>query len=264
MKQFIVLMILPVVIFAKIHYAKVEPYDTVTIKAAVSGQVIEADSTMEAKNITNKRVVHIDDVLDHQVLLSAKESLKLLQEMRIINQELHINLQSTTQRHQRYYEKLSKLNTASQTQKDNAFSIYTQAKTQSLGVHEKLLNLQKQILDMQDHIAQLEDAIAKKSLFLYGEYLYKLMVRKGDFVAIGTPLAVIQDTRRAKLTLFLDEEELRDISNKKIYIDSNQTDHTITKIWQSADEHFISSYRVEIVIPAPVERFSALVKVELK
>jgi hypothetical protein len=117
---------------------------------------------------------------------------------------------------------------------------------------------------MRYKIAQLEDIIEKKSVFLKNRYLYKLMVREGDYVNPGSPLAEVQDIGKAKLALFLDPEELDGIAHKKVYLDNKKTDYKVNKVWRVADEKFISSYRAEIYIPAPEKMFSKLMKVELK
>ena len=159
---------------------------------------------------------------------------------------------------------MSKLPTASNVQKDNAYSSYASAKTQYLSTKEKILNLQKQILDMKFKVAQLKDSIAKKSIVLENKYLYKLMVRKGDFVAPGTPLAQVEDASRAKLVVFLEPEELEHLDQKVVYLDGIRTEYKVAKVWSMTDEKFISSYRAEIYIPAPKNSFSKLVKVEIK
>jgi len=112
--------------------------------------------------------------------------------------------------------------------------------------------------------AMLEDTVAKKSIILHNKYLYKLIVRKGDFVAPGSPLAQVEDASKAKLVLFLELEELEEIDRKTVYIDGKKTNYKVNKIWKIADEKFISSYRAEIYIPAPKSTFSKLVKVEIK
>jgi len=117
---------------------------------------------------------------------------------------------------------------------------------------------------MKYKIAQLEDNIAKKSIILLNKYLYKLMVRKGDFVNSGSALAQIQNISRAKLVLYLEPEELDQIEQKVVYLDGKKTGYLINKVWRVADEKFISSYRAEIYIPTPENSFSKLVKVEIK
>jgi len=263
MKIFLLLFI-PLFIFAKVHYAKVEPYESVVLKSAVSGLVTEVDLDAEGTLVMSKRVIHLDDVLDKINLEDTKESVTLLEQMLGINKEIANSLSGTVKRQQSYYERISKLSTASKTQKDNAYSSFASAKTQYLSTKEKIVSLEKQILDMKYRTAQLEDSIVKKSIVLHNKYLYKLIVRKGDFVAPGSPLAQIEDASRAKLVLFLEPEELEGIKSKTVYIDEKKTDYTVDKVWRIADEKFISSYRAEIYIAAPKSAFSKLVKVEIK
>lgn len=250
--------------FAKVHYAKVEPYESVVLKAAVSGLVTEVDLASEGDMVNGKRVIHLDDVLDRTNLDDTRKSVALLEQMLAINEEIAASLKETMQRQEGYYQRISRLSTASKTQKDNAYSLYASAKTQYFSTEEKIISLKKQIIDMRYRVAQLQDTIEKKSLVLSGKYLYKLMVREGDFVAPGTPLARVDDASRAKLVLFLEPEELPGIQQKTVYLNEKKTDYKVNKVWQIADEKYISSYRAEIYIPAPKEHFSELVKVELK
>jgi multidrug resistance efflux pump len=264
MKKYLLYCLLAVCSVAKVHYAKVEPYESVTLKASVSGLVLEVDLQAEGTMVNGKRVIHLDDRLDRVNLEDTRHSVMLLEEMLKINEEIALSLAETVKRQKGYFERISKLSTASKTQKDTAYSTFSSAKTQYLGVKEKIISLKKQILDMKYRVAQLEDTIMKKSLVLSDKYLYKLMVKKGDFVAPGTPLARVDDARRAKLVLFLESEELREVSRKEVYLNGEKTDYKVDKVWRIADEKFISSYRAEIYIDAPRGHFSELIKVELK
>jgi multidrug resistance efflux pump len=263
MKHFLVL-IVPVLLFAKVHYAKVEPYESVVLKSAVSAQVTEVDLGAEGKMIGNKEVIHLDDTLDQIDLVASKKSLELLRTILGINQEVVGSLADTLKRQKGYYERLNRLATASKTQKDTAFNSFVSAKNQYLSTKEKIETLKKQILDMQYKIARLKDTINKKSIRLKQRYLYKLAVRKGDFVNPGSPLATIQDHDRAKLTLYLEPSELKNIREKRVFIDGKETAYRVDKVWNVADEKFISSYKAEIYIDTPQSHFSKLVKVELK
>ena len=263
MKIFLFLVI-PLLVFAKVHYAKVEPYESVVLKSAVSGLVVDVDLDAEGTLVNDKRVIHIDDALDKTNLEDTKKSSALLEKMLGINQEIASSLAGTVKRQEGYFKRISKLSTASKTQKDNAYSAFTSAKTQYLSTKEKIISLEKQILDMQYKASQLEDILVKKSIIPQKKYLYKLLVRKGDYVAPGTALAELQDASRAKLVLFLEPEELVGTDDKVIYLDGKRTEYKIGKVWRVADEKFISSYRAEIYIPAPQNEFSKLVKVEMK
>jgi hypothetical protein len=74
----------------------------------------------------------------------------------------------------------------------------------------------------------------------------------------------VDDASRAKLVLFLEPEELANVKQKKVYINDKETELKVDKVWNVADEKYISSYRAEIYMPAPKGHFSELVKVELK
>ena len=264
MNKIFLVLLTPLFLFAKVHYAKVEPYESVVMKSAVSGLVMEVDLQAEGTMVTSKRVVHLDDKLDIVNLKNSKKSIEFLEEMLQINKKIATGLKESMIRQESYYHRLSRLSTASKTQKDSAYSSFTSSKTQYLSTKEKIISLEKQILDMQYKVAQLEDMIAKKSIVLQNKYLYQLLVREGEFVAPGSPLAKVDDASRAKLVLFLEPDELKDIEQKTIYLNDKRTDYKVDKIWKIADEKFISSYRAEIVIPAPKGSFSELLKVEIK
>ncbi len=262
--KILILLLAPLFIFAKVHYAKVEPYESVVLKSAVSGLVVDVDLDAEGTLVSGKRVIHIDDALDKTNLKDTKQSIVLLEQMLGINQEIASSLAGTVKRQEEYFNRISKLATASKTQKDNAYSSFSSAKTQYLGTKEKIVSLRKQVLDMKYKASQLEDTLVKKSIVPENKYLYKLLVRKGDFVAPGSSLAEIQDASRAKLVLFLEPEELQNIEKKTVFINDKKTAYKVGKVWRVADEKFISSYRAEIYIPAPKNEFSKLLKVEIK
>jgi len=262
--RYIMMLLLPVAIFAKIHYAKVEPFEIVVIKSAVSALVQRANLQAEGKMVVNAEIIHLDDHLDRKDLNSSRESLEILHNMLKINREIVESLDESLKRQKGYYERLNRLSTASKTQKDTAFNSFVSIKNQYLSTQEKIESLKKQILDMEYKISRLEDSISKKSIRLQDRYLYKLAVREGDFVNPGSPLATIQDQNRAKLTLFLELSELNDLDKKVVYIDGKETSLKVDKIWRVSDEKFISSYRAEIYMPKPSGYFSQLLKVELR
>ena len=234
--KILLLLFTPLLIFAKVHYAKVEPYESVVLKSAVSALVMDVDLEAEGSIVDQKRVIYLDDRLDKMNLKTSNETLLILHE--------------TLKRQESYFQRIDKLKTASTTQKDNAFYSFASAKTQ--------------YLDMQYKIAQLEDSIEKKSIVLQHMYLYEIIVRKGDYVTPGSPLASIVDASRAKLVLFLEPSELEEIEQKTVYLNGEKTEYKVDKVWRVADEKFISSYRAEIYITAPKGSFSQLMKVEVK
>lgn len=262
--KILLLIFAPLLLLAKVHYAKVEPYESIVLKSAVSALVVDVDLESEGKMIDGKRVIYLDDGLDRINLKTSEESVLLLRQMLDINKDIAKSLSETVQRQESYYHRINKLSTASKTQKDNAYSTFSSAKTQHLNTREKIVSLEKQILDMQDRIAQLKDSIFKKSIVLEKMYLYEIIVRQGDFVAPGSPLARVVDTSLAKLVLFLEADELAEIDEKTVYLNDKKTEYKVDKVWRVADEKFISSYRAEIYISAPEMSFSKLMKIEIR
>ncbi|MCH9740409.1 MAG: HlyD family secretion protein [Epsilonproteobacteria bacterium] len=262
--KYLLILFTPLFLLAKVHYAKVEPYEHITLKAAVSAQVTKSKTSLEGKNINNDTIIELDSKLDKVDLSSSQESLKLIKNMITTNQTILSALKESLNRQEGYYSRISNIASASKTQKDNAFYGYINAKTQYFSTKEKLDSLKKQHLDMLYKIELLKDQISKKTIKLNNKFLYKLMVNQGDFVNPGTALAQIKDLSRAKLVLFLEAEELKDIKSKTIYINDKATEYKISKVWSVADEKFISSYRTEIIIDDAKNNFSKLLKVEFK
>ncbi len=262
--RYILLLLTPLLLFSKVHYAKVEPLESITLKSAVSAQVLEAKIALEGRRVKADTIIRLDDKLDKIKLSSSRASLKLIESMIATNRKILLALKESLARQEAYYLRISNVASASKTQKDNAFYAFTNAKTQYFSTKEKIDSLKKQRLDLQFEIARLKDSISKKTIIIHNKFLDKLLVHKGDFVNMGTPLAEIKDLTSAKLVLFLEADELKDIKKKIIYIDDKATNYKVSKIWLVTDKKFISSYRAEIIIRNPKESFSKLLKVELK
>ncbi|HIP61191.1 MAG TPA: hypothetical protein EYG98_01395 [Sulfurovum sp.] len=264
MKKVVLLLVLfSLSVFAKVHYAKVEPLERTTIKSSVSGAIIKVALSSEGRFVGDEVVIQIDDSMDKISLKTSKKSLVLFSETLEINNQILQGLEKTYDIKDSYYKRIGGLATSTKTQKDNAYSALIAAKNQMLGTKEKVINLKKQILDLEYKVEMLEDTIAKKRIDFKGRYLYKLMVRVGEFANPGMPLAVADDLSQAKLVIYLDRDELQGIEGKKVYIDGEESGVEISRIWKEADEKFISSYRAEIIIE-PKYPFSSLLKIEVK
>jgi len=250
-------------LFAAEHYARFEPVERTTLKAAVSGEILEADLKAEGRMVHHETVIRIDDRLDRLDLNRTRTSLSLVEKTLNLTRQMLPGLKESARRQEAYYERMQKLSTASQTQKDQAYYGAVNARNQYLSTLEKEVNLQSQLLDLKQKIATLEDRIAKKNIRPEGRYLYKLMVRSGEYAAPGTPLAIVDDLSRGKLVVYLSSEELKELERGKIWIDGKATDLKFDKIWRVTDEKYISSYRAEIVLESKFP-FSTLHKVEIK
>jgi len=263
-RLFFLLFVCSVTLFAAEHYARVEPIERATVKASAAGQVLEANLSLEGRMVKEALVVRLDDRLDRQDLEHSRRTLTLLRKNLELTRKMLPGLEGSWRRQEGYFHRLDKLSTASQTQKDQAYQAMVAAQNQYLNTRQQVLNLQRSILEMEQKIATLEDRIAKKNLRLKHRYLYRLMVRKGEFAGIGTPLAVVDDLSRAKLVIYLSAEELKNLDKSSLWLNGKKSDLNFAKIWQETDDTYLSSYRAEIDLPAGLYPFSSLVKVELK
>ncbi len=262
MNRLFAIFIFSVTIFASEHFAKLEPISSIVIKAEANGEVVVAKSNLEGK-VVDGLIVKIDDKLDKLDLQNSKKSLEITQKMIKLNKQMLPLLKKSFIKKRELYQKVTPLSSSSISQKDSLYSAFVSAKSQYSSLLEKILNLENQQVSLKQKIATLEDRIQKKSIIIDNKYLYSLNVKKGEYVNIGMPIAELKDISKAKLTIYLSEDELKDIDKKSIYIDGKKTDLKFAKIWRVADKKYVSSYRAEIILK-PFDRFSKLVKVEVK
>ncbi|WP_456485793.1 hypothetical protein [Hydrogenimonas sp.] len=263
MKRFMIQLI-PVILMAQVHYAKLEPVETYQIKAAVSGLVLQAHDEYEGKTGDEKAVVQIDDKVDRSQKRALETSLKVYETSMDLTQRMRSNQEKVYRRERDYYLRIKNLKTKSKTEKDRVFSSMISAKNQLLTLDEKRATLQKQIADTKYQLTMLKDRIEKKSVRAPKLYIYKVSVRRGDYVNPGTPLLTAMDLDAGRLVVYLDATEVEDLGKKVIYLDNRPTKMKFDKVIEVADDVHISSYRAEMVIKDPKRRFSSLIKVEVK
>ena len=245
MKKIIMLIIGVIYLFG--YKAKVEPFEVYNIKAVVNGKVVMVNKDLEATNIKNKLIVKIDDTDNKIDLENLQRQLELLKEQ-INNQKLIVK------RKEDIYKRYEKLKTRSQTEKDSKFFDYISSLNQ-------LINLKSQYSNTLANIKKIKDIISKKSIRANG-YLFKIYVKKDDYVNLGSLIANIYDISKQKLTIYIPIEELKDIKNKKVYINGKESNFKIYKIWNVTDDKFVTSYKVELV--GKGLKFGEIVKIELK
>jgi multidrug resistance efflux pump len=262
MKKFIYIFFLIEIVFAAEHYARVEPLERYTIKSSVSGEIIWTSSNLEGE-IVNGEIIKIDSKIDKKDLQNALNTKEIIKKSLDLAKEILPTLEENYKRQLRYFKRLSQTSSTSQNQKDLAFGAMVSAKNQFISTKDKILSLKRQLSDIDFKIAMLKDKISKKSIRAKNLYLYKLFVKKGDYATFGKPLAILDDLSKAKVTIYLSKDELRNLSKSKIYIQGQKTNLTFNKIWKEADEKFISSYKAEIILE-PKYQFSSLIKVEVK
>jgi len=250
-------------LLAKEYYAKAEPNEIYTISSSVSGQVLFADELKEGSQLGNAEYILIDDELDQIELIQVSQKIEILSNSLAINKDVLKNYKEMLKRKTKNYEKIKELKIKSSVEKDKEFYDLVSTQNQYYSTQKEVENLKIQQNDLTLRKAQLKRSIKDKHLSANGMVLYKLMVKKGQVVSMATPLAQVADISKAKLSIFLNKNDLDSIESKVIYIDGIKSEYTITRLWSIADEQHLSSYKAEIVIDAP-KYFSKLVKIEFK
>ena len=264
MKYLLSLFVLALSLNASIYYAKVEPYEAYSIKATASGEVISAFKEAEGKVSNGGVLLQIDDFLNKKELKSSKTKLaSLARTMKLTNKNVQNSIEVERIREDNY-NKIKNLKTKSRTSKDAELINMINASNQVLSLENSLENLKVSISDLEYKIAALEDTIAKKSVNIKkGFLIYKIYANEGDFVNVGTPLVDAYDISKGKLTIYLSKEDVDRAKDSVIYVNGKKSNYKVDKIWSVVDTQNISSYKTEIIIPAP-ERFSELLKIEFK
>ncbi|NOX14828.1 MAG: hypothetical protein GXP61_02135 [Epsilonproteobacteria bacterium] len=264
MKYLMFIVLASIGLNATVYYAKVEPVQKYSIKSAVSGKVLSSLDDMEGRVSNGKVLIHLDDVLNIEDLKNSKENLKTLEKMISITRQNLKNAKKVFDIREKNYSKIKNLKTKSRVEKDNELINSVNSQNQVLALMSNLENLKNQKNDLRYKIVTLKDVISKKSIRVPKEYfIYKLYSRKGGFVGIGAPLVDAYDISRAKLTVFVSKEDYELAKNGVIYINNKPTTYKVDKLWDTADTQNISSYKAEIIIPAP-KVFSKLLKVEFR
>ena len=71
--------------------------------------------------------------------------------------------------------------------------------------------------------------LAKEEITLNNLYLKEFIVNKYDYVNVGTKIATAYDISKAKLIIYLNSEDYKDIKSKQIYLDGKKSDVKIKK-----------------------------------
>ncbi len=264
MKYLLSLFVLALSLNASIYYAKVEPYEAYSIKATASGEVLSVFKESEGKVSNGGVLLQIDDVLNKKEIKSSKTKLVSLRRTMELTSKNVRNSKEVERIREENYKKIKNLKTKSRTSKDAELINLINASNQVLSLENSLENLKVSISDLEFKIATLEDIIKKKNVKIKrGFLIYKIYITEGDFVNVGTPLVDAYDISKGKLTIYLSKEDVEKAKNNKIYINDKESEYKVDKIWSVVDTQNISSYKAEIVIPAP-KRFSELLKIEFK
>ncbi len=226
-------LLLPIFLFANNYIAKIEPKDEFSIYANANGEITFLDKTKEM-SMVNGVIVRIDNALEKENLNLYQTQLKLLNEKLVILEN--------------YYNKYKTITGKSDYEKDEKYM--------------QIIELKNSIKNLELSITNTKDILNKKEITLNNLYLKEFIVNKYDYVNAGTKIATAYDTSKAKLVLYLNKEDYKDIKSKEIHLDGKKSNATIKKLDITPDKTFISAYKAEIEIDS--KDFGQSVNVEFK
>jgi len=249
--------------FAKVYYSKVEPYDVRNISSNVSGLVVFVDEDMLGKKLTKKAYIRIDSELDIKELAFIKDKLESFVKIISVNENVLVNIEKLLEKKRENYKRIEELKFKSTVEKDREYYDLISSENLYLNTQKEIQNLKVQMADLKLREAHLKRSLKDKNLTEKGFVLYELLVEVGQVVNFSTPLAQIADISKAKLTIYLDEIDVKDAQKKVIYINGKKTLYKISRALNIADSKNISKYMAQIIIDSP-KLFSKLVTIELK
>ncbi len=263
MKFIVFIVFLSSVLFSKFYYAKLEPYEIRDISSNVSGLVLFIGEDMIGKELGSKPYIKIDSQLDEEELKNVETKIIYLNKIISINEKVLVNVENILLKKRQNYEKLKSLKIKSTIEKDKEYYDLMGSENSFLATLKDMSNSKILIADLKLRRSQLQRSLRDKNLNAEGFTLYSILVKPGQVVSISTPLAKIADISKAKLTIYLDENDLVGVESKKIYLNAKETKYSVSRVLNIADTKNISKYRIEIIIDPP-KVFSKLVKIELK
>lgn len=249
--------------YSKEYYAVVKPYNEFSVKSNVDGRVITARDDLEGTIGKKKVIIKLDSDTEDAQLKNYKKQLKSVEKSIKISKKLIKNLKKVYRIKEKNYKNYRKSTYRSVVQKDEKYYDVATAFNNLSTNEENLETLERTKSDLTYKIFDLKKNIRDRTFKFKGYYIYKVDVKKYDYVTKGTILAKVSDVSKGKLIIFLDREDYKNINNKVIYVDGKKTTYKIDKKQKVADSVNISSYEIDIIVSKP-KVFSNIVKVEFK
>ena len=250
-------------LFSKVYYSKVEPYELRYISSNVSGLVTYIDENMIGKKLSSKPYLLIDADINNKELKSVVQKISILENSVEVDDKILTNLKELLSKKRENYKEIENLKIKSRIEKDKEFYDLVTSENSYLNTQKEINNFKTQISDLELKKAQLKRNISDKSLRAKDYTLYSIDVKIGQVVNVSTLLAKVADTSKAILTIYLDKEDVEKAKDKVIYINDKRTKYKIDRILDIADSTNISKYKAQIIVKSP-KLFSKLAKIELK
>ncbi|QKJ22499.1 hypothetical protein [Poseidonibacter lekithochrous] len=227
-------------LFAKEYMAQIKTYEMYEIKSQTSGIINIVNKNLESKYIKNKELLIKIDSKDEEIDLQKNRN----------SYEIQKEIVKIKEQNYKAKKRISQL------------SLYDKN-------NEKLsfLEAKKELSNLGQTVKKLENEISKKTFVIKNRYIDKIFVDKGEYVNIGDKLFNSYDITKLKISLFLSQEEIKNIDSKALYIENKKSYFKVDKIHKIKDENKISRYKVEFIKDNTKEEnyfFDKVVKVELK
>lgn len=227
-------------LFAKEYMAQIKTYEMYEIKSQTSGIINIVNKNLESKYIKNKELLIKIDSKDEEIDLQKNRN----------SYEIQKEIVKIKEQNYKAKKRISQL------------SLYDKN-------NEKLsfLEAKKELSNLGQTVKKLENEISKKTFVIKNRYIDKIFVDKGEYVNIGDKLFNSYDITKLKISLFLSQDEIKNIDSKTLYIENKKSDFKVDKIHKIKDENKISRYKVEFIKDNTKEEnyfFDKVVKVELK
>ncbi len=227
-------------LLAKEYMAQIKTYEMYEIKSQTSGIINIVNKNLESKYIKNKELLIKINSKDEEIdLQKNRNSYEIQKEIVKIKEQ--------------NYKAKKRISQLSLYDKNNEKLTFLEAK--------------KEIINLGQTVKKLENEISKKTFVIKNRYIDKIFVDKGEYVNIGDKLFNSYDITKLKISLFLSQDEIKNIDSKTLYIENKKSDFKIDKIHKIKDENKISRYKVEFIKDNTKEEnyfFDKVVKVELK
>ena len=250
-------------LFSKVYYSKVEPFELQNISSNVSGMITYTADSKVGQKLGSRAFIKIDSELDKVELKSLEEKIEYVSSTLQASEEILKNLNATLLKKRENYKTVESLSVKSRLEKDREYYDLIATENSYLNTQKEINNLKVQLADLYTRQAQLKRNLKDKAVSAKGMVLYSIAVKAGQVVTMATPLAQVADLSHGRLIIYLDYEDVEKAEKLVVYIDGQKTDYRVSRILNIADSKNISKYRAEIIIDAPAV-FSKLVKVELK
>lgn len=227
-------------LFAKEYMAQIKTYEMYEIKSQTSGIINIVNKNLESKYIKNKELLIKIDSKDEEIDLQKNRN----------SYEIQKEIVKIKEQNYKAKKRISQL------------SLYDKN-------NEKLsfLEAKKELSNLGQTVKKLENEISKKTFVIKNRYIDKIFVDKGEYVNIGDKLFNSYDITKLKISLFLSQDEIKNIDSKALYIENKKSNFKVDKIHKIKDENKISRYKVEFIKDNTKEEnyfFDKVVKVELK